>query len=130
LFGSIYDDKLTGNEDYNILNGYLGNDILVGGKGRDTLIGGEGNDTLTGGVDDMLARDTFVFELFNEGSQAKIGYDVITDWQSVDQLEFLHAPPNMDVIASQVGNDTVLTIANVQGSITILNTQASQFDFL
>ena len=130
LTGSRYDDTLTGDGVFNILNGGEGNDILNGGEGRDKLIGGKGNDTLSGGPDG--GRDIFVFDLFSEGGgqPRDIGNDKITDWQSIDSLEFLYGPLNMNVNATQVGNDTVLTIDGVLGSITVLNTQYSMFDFL
>jgi Ca2+-binding RTX toxin-like protein len=128
LTGSGYDDALTGDDFGNILNGGIGNDTLIGGGGRDTLIGGKGDDVMSGGMDG--AKDIFVFEMFNEGSQLNIGNDRINDWESFDELRFQNASPNMNVNVTQVGNDTVLTIDNVLGSITILDAQASQFDYL
>jgi Ca2+-binding RTX toxin-like protein len=49
LSGSWYDDRLTGDDARNHLDGFLGNDILDGGAGDDTLKGNVGNDTLIGG---------------------------------------------------------------------------------
>ena len=43
VFGSAYDDSLTGN---------ASNNLLVGGSGRDSLFGLFGNDRLVGGADD------------------------------------------------------------------------------
>jgi trimeric autotransporter adhesin len=57
LFGSAYDDTLTGNGGNNVLNGY---------NGADTLIGGLGVDTFLGGAD----ADTFVFTAINESAVA------------------------------------------------------------
>lgn len=63
LFGSSFDDMLTGDYGDNelwgeqgndILNGGAGNDLLDGGIGDDRLFGGEGDDTLTGTVRDQL----------------------------------------------------------------------------
>jgi Ca2+-binding RTX toxin-like protein len=45
LFGSAFDDTLTGNSLANILSGGAGNDTLNGGTGMDTMIGGTGDDT-------------------------------------------------------------------------------------
>jgi Ca2+-binding RTX toxin-like protein len=49
LWGSSFDDRLTGD---------AGANALTGGAGRDTLNGGGSRDVLTGGV----GRDTFVFD--------------------------------------------------------------------
>ena len=59
VFGSIYNDTLTGSTGANILNGNDGDDIINGGGGGDSLRGGQGNDTLSG---DAAARDFFYFE--------------------------------------------------------------------
>ncbi|MFT3728244.1 MAG: calcium-binding protein [Terricaulis sp.] len=45
LFGSAFNDVLTGDDNANVLSGGAGNDILDGGLGADTLSGGIGNDT-------------------------------------------------------------------------------------
>jgi Ca2+-binding RTX toxin-like protein len=59
VFGSNFDDKLTGDDQANILvgssgddvlTGGLGNDMLDGGTGADKLLGGDGNDQLIGGA--------------------------------------------------------------------------------
>ena len=44
VWGSAYDDVLTGDSRANLLSGFGGADTLDGGAGRDTLIGGAGND--------------------------------------------------------------------------------------
>jgi Ca2+-binding RTX toxin-like protein len=120
LTGSAFSDSLTGDAGFNILKGGDGNDTLSGGDGRDVLIGGKGDDTLSGGSDG--ARDTFVIEFTAEGGQLHIGNDTITDWQSFDSLEFRYGPSDIEVNATQVGDDVVLTIVGVAGSITLLDT--------
>ena len=45
VYGSRYNDILTGNAADNLLYGRSGNDTLTGGEGDDTLIGGRGSDT-------------------------------------------------------------------------------------
>ncbi|MFT3728213.1 MAG: pre-peptidase C-terminal domain-containing protein [Terricaulis sp.] len=45
LFGSAFNDVLTGDDNANVLSGGAGNDILDGGLGADTMSGGIGNDT-------------------------------------------------------------------------------------
>ena len=49
VFGSDYNDSLTGSATDDTLSGGLGNDTLVGGDGDDNLRGNEGNDSITGG---------------------------------------------------------------------------------
>ncbi|TSD87590.1 hypothetical protein FFK22_016520 [Mycobacterium sp. KBS0706] len=49
LYGSSFDDQLTGNNARNIIGGELGNDTLVGNGGDDALSGEAGNDNLSGG---------------------------------------------------------------------------------
>lgn len=44
LAGSNYNDRLTGNANFNKLSGGNGNDVLNGGDGVDILLGGAGND--------------------------------------------------------------------------------------
>jgi len=49
LFGSRFDDALTGDAGPNKLTGWNGNDTLSGGDGDDTLTGELGTDSLDGG---------------------------------------------------------------------------------
>jgi Ca2+-binding RTX toxin-like protein len=50
IFGSNFNDILTGDGGNNFLRGYGGNDILIGAGGNDTLHGEDGNDLLIGGT--------------------------------------------------------------------------------
>lgn len=57
IWGSAYDDILTGTDSLfvgNIIFGYDGNDELYGGWGNDILSGNEGNDLLSGGDEDDI----------------------------------------------------------------------------
>ena len=47
--GSIFDDEIIGDSNWNTLLGDDGNDLLVAGGNRDTLAGGNGGDRLVGG---------------------------------------------------------------------------------
>lgn len=49
LYGSAYDDALTGNSAANSLSGMDGDDVLKGAGGADVLSGGDGDDLLLGG---------------------------------------------------------------------------------
>ena len=58
VYGSRFDDDITGDDAINRLVGGAGNDSLDGGLGNDYLLGGAGNDTMTGGG----GADVFVFD--------------------------------------------------------------------
>jgi Ca2+-binding RTX toxin-like protein len=87
IFGSGFNDTLTGSVDANVLNGGAGDDTILGMGGDDTIDGGAnadridgggGHDTLTGG----FGSDTFVLGYYASGS------DIITDFNvAADQLE-------------------------------------------
>lgn len=84
-------DTLNGGGGDDILDGGLSNDTLIGGAGQDFLYGGKGHDTLNGGANEDFLRggpgddlmtggsgdDTFVLS-----SHARLGVDIVTDWQS------------------------------------------------
>lgn len=57
-------DRIVGNKDANVLDGYIGDDTLLGGGDRDTLTGGLGEDTLEGGA----GADTFRYTTFSHSS--------------------------------------------------------------
>jgi serralysin len=100
LWGSKYDDYLAGDDNYNFIWGWEGNDTLVGyggndhligdngqdvlygGTGIDTLAGGAGNDWLNGGMDtDWLyggqGADTFAW---GEKDIVSWGMDYVMDF--------------------------------------------------
>jgi len=56
VWGSLLDDKITGDSGKNYLWGYDGKDVLKGQGGKDTLEGGAGNDTLWGGAGNDTRR--------------------------------------------------------------------------
>jgi Ca2+-binding RTX toxin-like protein len=56
VYGSDFDDVLTGNAEDNVLFGYAGVDVIDGGAGDDVVRGGEGADILTGGAGEDWLR--------------------------------------------------------------------------
>jgi len=137
ILGSHFNDTLTGDDRANVFDGGFGNDVINGGAGNDTLfvdiIGTSlgidpGNKTLTGGAD----ADKFVFNFYDDGiSDVSIGHDTITDFQpGIDTLELANLTPLQGVHVSQVGDDALLTIDHVTGSITLLNTHAADVHWM
>ncbi len=98
LWGSWWDDTLTGDAKKNVLSGGWGDDTCIGGEGHDILYGGGCDDVLIGGegdYNDFLhggegsdimtgggGADKFVFN--------KNGHDVVTDFDAseYDKLMF------------------------------------------
>ncbi len=87
--GSVYDDKLRGDENANRIWGHDGDDQLWGRNGIDRLSGQDGNDVLRGGKHaDILTGgagdDTFEFMSSELGS----GADTVTDFvRGEDKLD-------------------------------------------
>jgi Ca2+-binding RTX toxin-like protein len=71
VYGSDFNDIISGNGGANYLYGSDGNDTINGRGGNDIIDGEEGNDVLTGGS----GSDTFYFY-----GVADTGYDRITDF--------------------------------------------------
>ena len=69
VYGSTFNDQITGDGAINRLTGGAGNDVLDGAAGNDYILGDAGNDTLIGG----LGADVFVFE-------KGFGNDTISDF--------------------------------------------------
>ncbi|WP_112310929.1 calcium-binding protein [Pseudogemmobacter bohemicus] len=103
LAGSLFSDRLWGDNLNNNINGMSGNDTIYGRDGDDTLLGGDGNDFLYGGAgNDILyggaGIDTFVFDA---------GRDLIMDFTyGEDRLQ----------IQSQIGG-TTLTATSLRAAM-------------
>src|SRR5205823_5720846 len=86
FYGTRFADRMTGDDNANVLGGMGGNDTLYGAGGNDILDngvsksgdalldGGAGNDTLTGG----FGADTFAFT----SAPGTANADVVTDFIS------------------------------------------------
>jgi len=91
LYGSNFDDVLSGNDDANTLQGHNGNDTLNGGDGNDILIGDLGNDLLFGDLGaDLLeggdGQDTFIF---SQGDSPEMTYDGIDTFTALNGLDVI-----------------------------------------
>src|SRR6478735_3202975 len=72
VMGSEGDDRITGNNDSNVIMGLAGNDIIRGGTGDNIIIGGPGDNQLYGGAGNniIIASGTGTNQLYggNENS--------------------------------------------------------------
>jgi Ca2+-binding RTX toxin-like protein len=82
VWGTGYDDSLTGDANANSLSGSFGSDTIDGGDGADYLSGGFGDDSLTGG----LGSDVFYFreEYHPNFPVSDNSTDTITDFVAGD----------------------------------------------
>ncbi|MEM9966696.1 MAG: DUF4214 domain-containing protein [Pseudomonadota bacterium] len=120
IYGSDFDDALTGDSSANDLRGNNGDDVISGLAGDDTIIAGSGADTLNGGADD---DDLYVGEgdaTVDGGSGVdRINFGVIeggsplfTNGATVD----LAAGTASAVVGGQTYNYTLSNIEEVFGS--------------
>ncbi|WP_299743365.1 hypothetical protein [uncultured Tateyamaria sp.] len=82
VLGSLFDDRLRGQEGDDALEGFAGDDWLKGGRGNDRLQGGTGNDKLEGGRGNDVLTDGDGQDTLNGGSGADVfvlSYDGDTD---------------------------------------------------
>ena len=91
--GGSGNDKLTGNDAVNFLDGGLGNDAVDGGAGDDVIFGGAGNNNLLGGDG-------------NDYINAGAGADFADGGLGNDQLE---TGGGNDVVFGGLGNDGLMT---------------------
>jgi Ca2+-binding RTX toxin-like protein len=106
VWGSSFNDTLTGNDGINDLYGNDGNDVLKGGGGADGLDGGSGNDILKGGGGaDYLAGGAGTDTADYSGSAAVNGTMGV----------FVNLQDNLAYYGEAEG-DTFSSIENVTGS--------------
>ena len=108
IFGSSYNDNLTGNSLSNFILAGNGNDTLNGGAGDDDLNGGNNNDYLNGGS----------------------GSDSLTGGGGNDVFAFLNGfgPTNVDTITDySVANDTINILSAAVGGLPTGTLAANAF---
>jgi serralysin len=109
IFGSLFDDIITGNQANNtlagsegddILNGLGGNDLINGNIGADFVSGSEGSDTVMGGQGD-------------DNVNGNMGNDIINGDKGADTLlggkgfDTINGGEDNDSIAGNLGNDVL-----------------------
>ena len=112
--GLAGDDELYGLGGDDLLIGGLGNDQIIAGHGNDFLIGGAGNDQLFGG----FGSDTYSFGR-GDGVDVILDNDIEPD--KFNRLSFGGDVAPSDVVASQEGNDLVLSILQSSDSVRVLD---------
>jgi Ca2+-binding RTX toxin-like protein len=106
VYGSYYNDTLTGNDAANVLQGQEGNDVLKGGGGADRLYGSIGDDFLKGGG----------------------GGDYLEGGDGIDTADYSQAtayvtadltvtPTTGGVSAGEAIGDTFIGVENLTGSV-------------
>jgi Ca2+-binding RTX toxin-like protein len=111
VVGSNGNDKLTGDDGPNVLDGRNGNDRLIGKAGADTLIGGEG-------------KDKFYFK-------SGYGPDNIADFESGDSIHLsmkgVSSFKDVKAHMTEVDGDVVIDFG--KGDVlTVLDTTIASFD--
>ncbi len=76
LRGSLFADRLSGENGGEALSGLRGDDMIYGGAGDDSLTGGGDKDALYGGI----GRDTFYFKKMQDVTTSADTCDVIFDF--------------------------------------------------
>jgi len=87
VFGSNFNDTLTGTSGANQLHGQDGNDVIKGGGGDDLLDGGNGNDILVSTIWDASTLDGGAGDDTFKGSGAS---DVLIGGSGSDTADFSH----------------------------------------
>lgn len=127
VYGSRYNDIITGNIADNLLYGRNGNDTLNGGAGNDDLYGGNGNDILNGGIgsDDLIGgrgSDTYEFtkgdgaDTINDRGSYTSDWDVLNiHGYDADEVFMQRAAPGSSTVVITFGGE------NAGDSITLVD---------
>lgn len=109
LYGNAGNDLIYGSAGNDLIDGGDGNDTLLSGNGSDTLIGGSGNDILRGGGngDSMLGGlgdDSLYGDAGNDILRGDLGNDKIWGGDGDDRI---YGGGGNDVLIGEAGNDHI-----------------------
>ena len=109
LYGSSFDDRLSGDDGRNIIGGEYGNDILVGNGGDDAINGEVGDDRVEGGAgNDRLGGAAGVDTIFggdgNDSIDAGADNDTVSGDAGDDRI---YGGTGDDTLDGGDGNDTL-----------------------
>ncbi|OWJ66131.1 calcium-binding protein [Inquilinus limosus] len=124
LYGSSFDDHLSGDDGRNIIGGELGNDTIVGNGGDDSLSGEGGDDSLDGGDgNDRLVGgdgvDTIHGDTGNDSVDAGTGNDQVFGEAGDDNLyggagaDTLDGGDGNDILEGGAGADALIGAAGI-----------------
>ena len=106
LFGGRFNDTLSGDDGYNQLEGYAGDDVIVGRGGDDNISGGAGDDVLRGGAgNDVLTGGSGNDKVFGDEGDDFISVSAETSYE----------PGGDDVIDGGDGFDTLAAVFFKEG---------------
>ena len=118
ISGSLFNDKLYGNDGNNYIDGVAGSNYIFGAGGNDTLIGGSGSDTILGGDGDDLLQG-------NYGNNGAI--DILNGGAGIDSASYYDSILNQGVNVNLSiktaqntiggGFDILIDIENLTGSV-------------
>ncbi|MGK7917784.1 MAG: cadherin domain-containing protein, partial [Prochloraceae cyanobacterium] len=110
IYGTIWNDRLSGTDNDDKIYGSLGNDTLRGKRGDDLIEGGRGDDRLDGHRGD----DTLVGSFGDDRLSGHRGDDILIGGSGDDRLsghrgdDFLEGGEGDDVLAGHRGDDILL----------------------
>lgn len=107
ITGSIFNDKLVGDSNNNIINGGDGDDTLIGGAGRDTLIGGAGSDTASYETSQIGITASLYSPNENTGDAFEDTYFGIENLKGSQFNDTLIGDANANTLDGSDGNDTL-----------------------
>ena len=116
LYGGLGNDTLNGDNGNDRLFGQDGNDIINGGNGNDYIEGGDGADTINGGA----GIDTIGFTTASEGVTVNLSTALplppTSPPSSSPQAEPSQSGPSEPVLSNAALGDTYVSIENISGS--------------
>lgn len=114
--------RLTGSDAINGTGNALPN-VIIGNNANNTIYGRGGRDTLTGSLLNKAPdADRFGFENFSDSLLS--GYDVITDFKSVDTI-LAPASCSNDILRSSLGSVSSLNASTLQSLLSSTSFPAS-----
>lgn len=103
VFGSRFDDSLTGSDGFDVLDGSAGNDVISGRGGGDYLMGESGDDSIDGGP----GRDLLDYEEAPNGVRVNLATGRASGWgaDTLRSIEQVHGSARADVLTGGRGAD-------------------------
>lgn len=122
LTGSLGGDILLGSGNGETIDGNFGNDRIDARDGADRIRGSHGDDILAGGK----GKDMFVFDYhFRLLEGVSYGKDTVTDFEiGLDRVQIGTQTGGVRLTLRQLGEDTVMTRAGFDETVTFLDTDA------